>query len=652
MRVLFLGFGLLLPALPVRGVERPWLEPFTHFLHPELGQTERRLAEIAAELPLLPVPPGIPNPERSCFSTNPALPGSEPHWLQITLPQAAMIDTVVLIPAVITASAGVVEGFGFPRRFFIEADEGEGSPVWRLMDQTAADFPSSGFYPVLHRLSPPRRIRRVRLQATVAWEADGVSVLALSELMLLAGNRNAALHAKVEASTHHDAAREVRRKNLVDMSTPLGLPGVPDAGASLGYQSREELAPDAPKSITIEFSAPAALDEVRLIPVSREGMSSYVNYGFPQSFRLEAAMQPDFSDARSIARTGLLGPPGRNVMSFAGDGRSARYLRLNTEILWPHVRHFRFALAEIQAYSGDKNIARGAKASASDLTPEAGWSIEALTDGYAVGQRLIELPEWFRLIEKRALLLQEQTGLVRLRGVELASAEKTVLRILAALGLLVLATAAFIVLAQRRRSQREHDVMRQHFARDLHDDIGSDLGSIALMAGSARRRAGADSAVQGELAQLERTVQDTIHSLRDMVHLLKDQTVHDNLDWREMLTTLGSRLLPAHEIDLQVAKKLPATSIQHRKDIYLLCKEALHNIARHAGPCRVQISVQAAPGGLTMTITDDGTGFDSAATTAGHGLANLHARALRIHADLSVGSQPQQGTRVTLYVPC
>ena len=62
--------------------------------------------------------------------------------------------------------------------------------------------------------------------------------------------------------------------------------------------------------------------------------------------------------------------------------------------------------------------------------------------------------------------------------------------------------------------------------------------------------------------------------------------------------------------------------------------------------------MQAAPGGLTVTITDDGTGFDSAATTAGHGLANLHARALRIHADLSVGSQPQQGTRVTLYVPC
>jgi hypothetical protein len=42
-----------------------------------------------------------------------------------------------------------------------------------------------------------------------------VSVLALSELMLLAGNRNAALHAKVEASTHHDAARETFERDLV-----------------------------------------------------------------------------------------------------------------------------------------------------------------------------------------------------------------------------------------------------------------------------------------------------------------------------------------------------------------------------------------------------------------------------------------------------
>jgi signal transduction histidine kinase len=84
-----------------------------------------------------------------------------------------------------------------------------------------------------------------------------------------------------------------------------------------------------------------------------------------------------------------------------------------------------------------------------------------------------------------------------------------------------------------------------------------------------------------------------------------------------------------------------------------LTREALSNVARHAGASHVEVEVETLDDRLELRITDDGRGFDpEAAPRPGHhGLGNIRARALELGATLDVESHPGRGTTVRLSVP-
>jgi signal transduction histidine kinase len=82
--------------------------------------------------------------------------------------------------------------------------------------------------------------------------------------------------------------------------------------------------------------------------------------------------------------------------------------------------------------------------------------------------------------------------------------------------------------------------------------------------------------------------------------------------------------------------------------VFLLFREAAHNIARHAKASQVEIEMSWQSRRLHLQIEDNGCGFDVAAVTAGNGLANLRHRAEVIGGALQVTSEPGKGTRITL----
>jgi signal transduction histidine kinase len=82
--------------------------------------------------------------------------------------------------------------------------------------------------------------------------------------------------------------------------------------------------------------------------------------------------------------------------------------------------------------------------------------------------------------------------------------------------------------------------------------------------------------------------------------------------------------------------------------------EALLNAARHAGPCRIQVTLEDPPGAVLLRVRDDGRGFDARAQEGGGGRLGL--RLMREHAAMAggrveVSSAPGRGTQVTLYCP-
>ncbi len=87
--------------------------------------------------------------------------------------------------------------------------------------------------------------------------------------------------------------------------------------------------------------------------------------------------------------------------------------------------------------------------------------------------------------------------------------------------------------------------------------------------------------------------------------------------------------------------------------IFLTTQEALANIARHARAKKVNLSLNFADKRATLTVPDNGRGFDvtNESLRLGHGLANMQARAESLHGTFNIEATPSQGTKVVMSLP-
>ncbi len=648
---------LVLAALPLWAADpTPWWERMAFWawgdyqrLEGELARTDAALAGLA-ELALVNscIRVGL----KTGYTTE-----EDVRWIELTLKETTTADTVVLVPPLAKGANAVVAGYGFPVRFKVEVfDEAGVSQV--VMDRTQADFPNPGCFPVVVRFSP-RPILKVRLTATEPWTADGPEVLALAEMMVMAAHRNVALEARVDSSSSRNAPRAWTRANLTDMITPLGLPQAPQAGGMPGFHSAVAARAEEVKWITLELPEPATLDEVRLVPVRLREVPLWFDYGFPVTYKVEAALTPDFSEAIVLHRvTDRFQPsPGMNWVSIPAGRTPIRYLRLTATQLWYRRGDYVLALAEIQAMKDGQNLAaRGTFTSSDELTEAEGrrWSLRALADGLTENGRLLELPEWFAQLEQRreleaarVHLLSERTALAQRSQHQLISGS------VGGLGSMALALG-FLLVRQNRQRRRETQRLRDKLARDLHDEIGSNLGSITLLCSFASQPDVPLAAIRADIAEIGRVAEETADSMRDMVDLLGSRSrAEGGQSWLEVLRRLTERLLRGLTLDCALPAE-PLTEepdLETRRELYLFCKEVLHNIARHARASRVRFYLTPTREGLRVEIRDNGIGFDPAQISSGNGLGNLRERAAAMSAQMKLTSTPGRGTYITLDLP-
>ena len=104
------------------------------------------------------------------------------------------------------------------------------------------------------------------------------------------------------------------------------------------------------------------------------------------------------------------------------------------------------------------------------------------------------------------------------------------------------------------------------------------------------------------------------------------------------------------EVAAETDARLGADTI---RELVSVVREALSNTARHAAATRAQVSVREADGQLELEVSDDGRGFDAAATRdVGHrGLVNMRRRVERLGGTLDVSSRPGAGTRIIVTLP-
>ncbi|GAA4470560.1 hypothetical protein GCM10023189_59360 [Nibrella saemangeumensis] len=198
--------------------------------------------------------------------------------------------------------------------------------------------------------------------------------------------------------------------------------------------------------------------------------------------------------------------------------------------------------------------------------------------------------------------------------------------------------------------------IRDEIARDLHDEVGATLTSIAISTKLVQKKVnGQQPDIQPILAQIKADSEETIHTIRDTVWALNpDNDAPGRL--LERLRTVAVTMLTNQGILLNVdcdvvSDALPPFSMEQRRNIYLTVKEALHNIIKHAQATGVSLQIGLADRQLEITISDNGRGFDPAAHTEGNGLLNFQKRAGDGNFSVQVTSVKDVGTAVAIRVP-
>lgn len=190
--------------------------------------------------------------------------------------------------------------------------------------------------------------------------------------------------------------------------------------------------------------------------------------------------------------------------------------------------------------------------------------------------------------------------------------------------------------------------MRERLARDLHDELGSNLGSIALISSFAAQPDATPESMRADLAEIEQVARESVDSMHDIVALMGSERSGKASNWVSALKKMGERLLRGVQFEFLVSTLAWTPDPETRRNLYLFCKESLHNAARHGSPSRVRLEISSTSRGLEVEIADDGKGFDMQESKDGFGLENLRTRANAMDGDLRIHSAPGEGTRVQL----
>ncbi len=628
-----------------------WLPPFSR-LRTEQMSAETRLTQLP------PLPSAQFGPRigwHSSYRTSP----NHVEWVELDFGRDVLVDLVALVPTP-PHSENLTPGSGFPLRFKLEAFSSQAPNVPQLLfDQTKSDFPNPGILPVA---IPCKRkpFSKLRITANRLSGNPGRHFFSLGEVFLVDGNRNIAPELEsrgvswITASSSEGSRPDWGRINLVDGQSVLGLPEGAHPSPTLGFSTKRHSASQLIPAlkVSVDLGQPYPLDELRLFPARPPDFSHSFNFGFPDAYRVELR---EAESSEPILLTppdsgGYMGAQGNSCTVILGNSTRARHVTVF--VLEPQVTNGAayLALAELEVWSGGKNVALQKTVVSDESLEKEGWSASALVDGFTSRANILEHGPWLAGLSERRDL-QNQLSRIQNEKEVWSARIQIFLKVLGAGSLLsVLVFFAVDRSRQRRDRDRDFQLLRRRFAQDLHDDIGSNLGGIVLMTEQALELTD-NPQLRIELQSIRETAADSVDGLR--------QLVEDNRNGLGTLPHLQNRLQSLIDRSLRgvvVHAEIPPTACRllspplHR-DVLLWLKEAFHNIRRHAAAQNVWVSFTLSKGHVEIRVRDDGRGFTQPPPGTGNGLSNLRHRAAALGGQFHLETTPGKGTVLTLSLP-
>jgi len=196
--------------------------------------------------------------------------------------------------------------------------------------------------------------------------------------------------------------------------------------------------------------------------------------------------------------------------------------------------------------------------------------------------------------------------------------------------------------------------VRNHIAADLHDDIGSSLTNISILSELTKQNLPQPKGAKVFLERIIEEVASCSQALDDIIWSVnaKDNTLEDLL---ARMRRYAAELFDAGKVGYELGfdEELSHLKLQmeQRRDLYLIFKEAMNNICKHAAASHVKVYIKREHHKLLMQIEDDGKGFDTGKRTHRNGLKNIEARTRKWKGNLFIESAQGKGTVVQVWLP-
>lgn len=203
--------------------------------------------------------------------------------------------------------------------------------------------------------------------------------------------------------------------------------------------------------------------------------------------------------------------------------------------------------------------------------------------------------------------------------------------------------------------EEEREKIRRQNAADFHDEAGTTLTRILFLTELARRRGQSDPELQQMLEKIDANAARLSQGMRDFIWVL-DPDKDTLLDTLQRIETAAEALFAHRDTSFSmryVHQELqPVTlNLNQRRQTLMICKEALHNAARHARARSVLVQASFDGKSITIAIVDDGCGISTTPAVSGYGIKSMRRRAESIAAGFVLESEEGKGTVVELKIP-
>lgn len=194
--------------------------------------------------------------------------------------------------------------------------------------------------------------------------------------------------------------------------------------------------------------------------------------------------------------------------------------------------------------------------------------------------------------------------------------------------------------------------LRTRISTDLHDDIGSTLSSISILSELVLHKKDKEQADE-MLNEIKDNAISLMEKMDDIVWSINPK--NDSLeDLLSRITRFASQLFEAknieHTITIQPDIKDLKLSMESRQHLYLMIKETINNIVKHANCTNASITASCKDHLLNVVINDNGKGFKTDKNHSGNGLINLKERGAKMGANIQIESMPRRGTSVAISI--